>query len=83
MGQNVFHYGYNSHFPEYWWGWASLHVLTSHSYFFCELPVHILCPYFNELFPLFLFVYVSSLAVLDSTSFFSFISYKYFLQSVA
>lgn len=83
MGQNVFHYGYNSHFPEYWWGWVSLHVLTSHSCFFCALPVHILHPHFNELFPLFLFVYVNSLTVLDSTSLFSCISYKYFLQSVA
>ena len=34
-------------FCDPWWGGASLHILVSHSgYFFCELTIVVLCPFF-------------------------------------
>ena len=46
----VAHYGFNLHFSNDWWGWASFHVLISHSFLiFGGMSIQIICPFLNRI----------------------------------
>ena len=52
----VSHGGFDWHFPNDGWHWASFHAATSHWYVFSgEMSFHILCSFFNWVICLFVF----------------------------
>ena len=47
-GCDVVSHGFDLHFPDGWWCWASFHVLLGHLYiFFGEIPSQVLFPFLN------------------------------------
>ena len=47
-GSEVMSYcGFDLHFPDNYWCWASFHVPIGHSYVFGKMPVQVLWPFLN------------------------------------
>ena len=62
----VSHCGFNLHFSDDWWCWASFHMSNGHLYvLFGEVFIQVLCPFLNWIVCFLLLSCISSLQILD------------------